>query len=83
MKYFLYILKSVKDEKYYVGITDDVARRLKEHNLGYNKSTKPYRPYNIVHLEEFKTKEEAAKKEWWIKNKPEGRWYKKRILKNK
>lgn len=79
--YYLYFIKSEKFDRHYVGVTSNPKRRLDEHNCGENKSTKPYRPYKIIYLEEYDTKALALKKEWWIKNKPEGRWYKKNIIK--
>ncbi len=47
--YYLYILHSVSADKYYVGITDDYTRRLKEHNTtDRNTFTKKYRPWVIA-----------------------------------
>ncbi len=39
--YYIYILFSLKTNKYYIGSTDDLARRLKHHNVGSTPSTKP------------------------------------------
>ncbi|TAM99842.1 MAG: hypothetical protein EPN39_05595 [Chitinophagaceae bacterium] len=43
--FFVYALKSLSRNYIYVGMTNSLERRLKEHNEGRNKSTKPYRPF--------------------------------------
>lgn len=48
---YLYILKSIKDGTFYIGISSDPVRRLKEHNAGYQKSTKGRRPYQLIYME--------------------------------
>ena len=42
--YFVYILFSEKHERFYVGHTNSIDRRLTQHNQGANPSTKPYTP---------------------------------------
>ncbi len=42
--YYIYILFSLKTNKYYIGSTDDLARRLKHHNAGSTPSTKAGAP---------------------------------------
>ena len=44
MTYFVYALKSLERNYIYVGLTNNVQRRVYEHNIGYNRTTKPYRP---------------------------------------
>ncbi len=66
--YYLYILKSKNKNWYYVGITDSLIKRLAEHNSGKTRSTKPYRPFEIVYTEEFESKSECRKRELFIKN---------------
>lgn len=80
MKYFLYILKSEKDNNLYVGITRNVQERLREHNAGNDRSTKSRRPFRVVYEEQFDSKSEAAKKEWFLKNTPEGGILKKKLV---
>ena len=63
----VYIIQSEKNNKYYVGYTSDIKDRLRRHNSGMNKSTKPYMPWNLKHAEEFKTKHEAWLREQQIK----------------
>ena len=49
--YYTYILKSIKDGKYYYGHTADLSLRLKEHNNGKVRATKGRRPL-IIHYYE-------------------------------
>ena len=65
---YTYILRCA-DGTYYTGWTTDPARRLREHNLGKgSKCTRSRLPVEIVHLEQFETKEEAMSREWHIKH---------------
>ena len=65
--YTVYILKSEKTNGYYIGYTFNLVQRLKSHNTGKNKSTKPGMPWNIAYTEEFLEKPEAWKRERQIK----------------
>jgi putative endonuclease len=53
--------------------------RLKEHNWGNTKSTKPYIPWKIVHIEEFKSRAEARIREKYLKSAAGRRWRKENI----
>ena len=68
MAYYVYILKSLVTDKFYVGSTQDLEARLIRHNEGRSKFTKPFRPWKIVHTERFETRSEATKRERTIKN---------------
>lgn len=46
--YYVYVLKSKKDEKLYIGLTNDLKRRLSEHNNGLSRSTKKENYLNFV-----------------------------------
>lgn len=66
--YYAYILKSLKDNKYYYGSTGNLNSRLKEHNYGHLRSTKGHRPYKIHYYELFKNKSAALKRELFFKS---------------
>ncbi len=66
--FWTYILKSLKDGKYYYGHASDLESRLMEHNKGRVKSTKSRRPFIIHYFENFDTKSEAAKRELFFKS---------------
>jgi putative endonuclease len=48
---FVYAIKSQKDGRIYVGMAVNVEKRLFEHNSGKTKSTKGYRPWNLIFTE--------------------------------
>ncbi len=68
MKYFLYILKSQKADKYYTGISNNPKRRLEFHNSLGKGFTARYRPWEIVFLKEFANKKSALAAEKKIKS---------------
>ena len=65
--YYVYILKSLKDEKFYTGCTANLKKRLKQHNGGRVRSTKARRPLKLVYWETFATRSEAMRRERHIK----------------
>ena len=66
-KYFVYVLKSEVDGRLYKGFTDNISRRMQEHNNGKMKSTKGYKPWKIVYKEDFDTLIEARAREKYFK----------------
>ncbi|MCB9206968.1 MAG: GIY-YIG nuclease family protein [Ignavibacteriales bacterium] len=69
MFYTLYILKSLVADRFYVGHTNNLLRRIDEHNSGQTKSTKPYKPWEVVFTIEITSKSEAYNIERFIKSK--------------
>ncbi|MBI2337614.1 GIY-YIG nuclease family protein [Candidatus Daviesbacteria bacterium] len=65
--YYVYVLRSLKNGRFYTGSTNNLERRLNEHNTGQSKYTKLTAPFALVYKEEYKTKEEAYKKEMYYK----------------
>ncbi len=66
--YIVYVLHSEKWDKIYVGFTSDIKSRLLSHNeLGTKGWTMKFRPWTLVHTEEFETKTEALKREKQLK----------------
>jgi len=57
--YFVYILKSMRVNAYYIGVTSDMKRRLAQHNASENRSTKRYIPWRMVYLEGYASEEDA------------------------
>lgn len=59
--FIVYILKSLKNGRFYVEQTQDINDRIKRHNSGKVKSTKYYIPWEIVYSENLQTRSEACK----------------------
>ncbi len=64
--YFVYILYSENFNKTYVGATHNLELRILQHNSGKSNYTKKYKPWILVHAEEFEFKEDAFLKENFI-----------------
>jgi putative endonuclease len=65
--YYVYILKSKKDSKHYIGYTNDLRRRLDEHNNGKSKSTKHRIPFELIYYEAYAIKSSAIRREKKLK----------------
>ena len=65
---YVYALRSLSRNYIYVGISNDLERRLSEHNKGYNKKTKAYAPFVLIYSEPFETRPEARIKEKYLKS---------------
>ena len=61
--YYVYVLKSEKDGTTYIGSTENLERRIEEHNKGKTKSTKHKLPVKLVYYEAYLTKTLALKRE--------------------
>jgi putative endonuclease len=70
MSYFFYILYSEKCDKYYIGQTEFLERRLEEHNTGKGGAfSKVCAPWRLVYHEVFSSRLEAIKREREVKSK--------------
>jgi len=68
MEFKVYILKSVKVEKYYIGSTSNLEKRIEFHNSKRARWTKRYQPWILIHFEEYSTRAEAIKREKYLKS---------------
>ena len=66
--FYVYVLYSEKYDRMYIGMSNDVNRRLKEHNSRQNRSTKAYAPWIVILKEEFGTRTAARKREKYLKS---------------
>jgi putative endonuclease len=66
--FYVYLLKSKKDKKCYIGSTNDLKRRFKEHNTGEVFSTKSRRPLSLIYYESFRSEKDARLREKKLKN---------------
>jgi putative endonuclease len=58
----VYAIESLERNYIYVGLTNNLDRRLDEHNRGKNKTTKPYKPFRLIYSEQFDTRLEARQR---------------------
>ena len=77
--YFAYALKSVDHDWIYAGITDNLERRLSQHNHGANHSTKHYAPFFLFYSELFDTRTEARHREKYFKSAAGKRFLRKKL----
>jgi len=66
--YYTYAIKSKIKKYIYVGITNNPERRIKEHCQGYEKTTKPYKPFKTILIEKYINRSEARKREKFLKS---------------
>jgi len=65
--YKVYVLKSIEHEKYYIGQTKDLVKRLDWHNSSRARWTKRFQPWMLVHSETFPNRSEAILRERQLK----------------
>jgi len=68
MAYVVYAIKSLIDNRIYVGMTQNLKKRIIEHNQGKTKSTKGYRPWKVIFFEEVESRLEARRVEKYYKS---------------
>ena len=80
--FFTYILQSLKDDGYYFGHSNDIQKRLQEHNSGKTKSIKHRIPFKLIYSEHFNTRSEAYQRELFFKSFEGRQWlYSQQIIK--
>ena len=79
MWYYVYVLQSKKDKKFYIGFTHDLNKRTKEHNEGNIFSTKSKKPFKLVYYEVSLNKKDAFKREKYLKTGMGKRYIKNRL----
>ncbi|MBL7838157.1 MAG: GIY-YIG nuclease family protein [Bacteroidetes bacterium] len=66
--YCVYILFSEAYDRFYVGHTNSIERRIEEHNSGRNKSTSPYLPWRLIGVIKKPDKSSAVELEFKLRN---------------
>jgi len=67
--FYVYILQSFKDKKFYIGYSSDLKRRLEEHKTGGSKSTKCRLPFKLLYYEAHTSKKDAQRRERYFTDK--------------
>ena len=66
--WFAYALRSGADGGFYIGMSSNFERQVKEHNAGYGRSTQSRVPFEVVYVERCDSRLEARKREKFLKS---------------
>ncbi|MEQ1849466.1 MAG: GIY-YIG nuclease family protein [Candidatus Peribacteraceae bacterium] len=80
--YTVYVIRSTVANYLYVGLTNSIERRLKQHQGGKERTTRSYRPFKLVHTETFEKRIHAREREKQLKSGSGKEWLKDKISKN-
>lgn len=67
MFFYVYVLESKLDKKRYIGYTNNLKRRIEEHNEGRSFSTKPRLPFRLIYYEAGLNEVDAKRRERYLK----------------
>lgn len=67
MFYFVYVLRSIKDKKFYTGYTENLKLRFEQHKKGLVESTKDRRPLELIYYEACLNQKDAIRREKYFK----------------
>ncbi len=73
--YFAYVLWSPSGKRFYIGISEESQKRLQQHNDGRGGWTARYRPWRLVHLEQYEDYRSAKQRELLLKKQKGGRGF--------
>jgi putative endonuclease len=79
--FYTYVLQSQKDSNFYTGFTKDLKLRFEQHEAGKVESTRDRRPLRLVYYEACVNKEDASRREKYLKT-YNGKFYLKKRLKS-
>jgi putative endonuclease len=77
--YYVYLLKSLKNGNLYTGYTNNLKRRIKEHNDGFVESTKNRTPFDLIYCEACRSHNDALAREKYLKSGMGKRYLKNRL----
>lgn len=77
--FYVYVLQSDKDKRFYTGFTRDLDKRIQEHNSGVSNATKTRTPFRLVYYEFCLNSRDAMKRERYLKTTWGKRYIKTRI----
>ena len=80
--YYVYLIKNKITKEIYIGYTNDLKQRFKDHNQGRVISTKNRRPFILVYYEAYNSKRDAQEREKQIKRRAKALISLKRRIKN-
>lgn len=68
MFFYVYILESLKDNKRYIGYTQNLPKRIEEHKKGYSSATKHRLPMKLIYFEACLDESDARRREIYLKS---------------
>jgi len=78
--YFVYVLHSTKDNKFYIGYTENIEKRISEHMMGNVTATKHRQPLQLIYYEAYVDKRDAKGREKFLKGGSGHRYLNKQLL---
>ncbi len=78
-RFYTYVLQSEKDHRWYIGVTNDLRKRFKQHNDGESTWTKGRGPFSLVYYEMSLNAEDAQSRETYLKSGMGRRYLKNRL----
>ncbi|MEY2563401.1 MAG: putative endonuclease [Verrucomicrobiota bacterium] len=67
VKHYVYVLRSLADRQFYVGLTNELPARIEFHSRGLVTSTKRRRPLELIYWEGCLDRSDAAQREKYLK----------------
>ncbi|MBR9917954.1 GIY-YIG nuclease family protein [bacterium] len=61
--FYIYAISSISRNYIYIGLTSNIEERIRRHNKGYEKTTKPFVPFKLIYFECKPTRQEARERE--------------------
>ena len=80
MLYYIYVIRSKNRNYIYVGLTNNLNRRVSQHQNGKEKTTAPYRPFKILFAEQFLSRIDARNREKYLKSGSGKEWIKSHFI---
>jgi len=77
--YYIYVLRSLKNGRFYIGCTNNIERRLQEHNKGQSKYTSLTKPFELIYREESDNLIDARRRERLLKGGKGREWLKRKF----
>jgi len=65
--YYVYVLHNKNKNFIYIGYSENIIQRVRDHNKGLSKSTKVYRPLEIIHYEAYRNIKDVKRRELYLK----------------
>ena len=79
MTWYNYVLQSLKDGRWYTGYTDNLKKRLEEHNKGLVYATRQRRPLKLIYYEACLNEQDAKIREGYLKSGPGKKYIRNRL----